>query len=66
MRGRWLILTVLMAGGLAFAGCAGNGDFVDVKDYTFQAMGPVGIPAHFYDNDQSLRQWYAMPYINPN
>jgi hypothetical protein len=66
MKGRWLVLTALAAGALVLAGCAGAVDLNEMaKDYTFQPVGPVGIPMTFYDNDESLKHWYAMPYVNP-
>lgn len=63
MRSRCLMLAmVAVAAVIALTGCAGT---VDLKDYTFQPIGPMGIPAYFYNNDQSLAHWYTMPYVNP-
>jgi hypothetical protein len=57
---------VLLVGILTLSGCAGTGDLVDTKDYTFQLqLGSAGIPVNFYDDDQSLRHWFTAPYYNP-
>lgn len=68
MASRCLIWAVVaMAGIIALAGCAGTVDLKDItKDYTFHAsLGPLEVPAHFYDNDSSLKPWYSAPYFNP-